>query len=377
MDYWLNLFTGTTWAEFQAAGGTTSGFREHNWTRARSIKPGDLFLCYLVGVKRWVGLLQVTGPRFKDDSPIYAEEVFPVRFPVKPLALLPPEHGVPMEEFEGKLTFYLPGGATRSWSGHVRSSPTKYDSRDGLVIADAIRKAKQDPVLRPVDTKKLERSANLYKLKSKAGDQEIETVVRVPQAEEEDEALTVIETTETGPTHTEIQARLLHLGAQMGLRVWAPKADRSKVSNCKLTGGSPALLESLPHQFDPATNRTIENIDVLWLSGQAIVAAFEVEHTTAIYSGLLRMSDLLTMQPNLDIKLYLVAPDERITKFEAEVARPTFSSRVKPLYSMCRFLPYSKLCDRLQEAKSVIRFLKPEFLDEIAELYDPAEELGD
>jgi hypothetical protein len=61
-------------------------------------------------------------------------------------------------------------------------------------------------------------------------------------------------------------------------------------------------------QFDEATNRTIELIDVLWLKGNAVVAAFEIESTTSIYSGLLRMSDLIAMQPNLNIPLYLVAP---------------------------------------------------------------------
>ena len=49
---------------------------------------------------------------------------------------------------------------------------------------------------------------------------------------------------------------------------------------------------------------TIELIDVLWLQGNAIVAAFEVESTTSIYSGLLRMSDLVAMQPNLNIPLW-------------------------------------------------------------------------
>ena len=44
------------------------------------------------------------------------------------------------------------------------------------------------------------------------------------------------------------------------------------------------------------TNQTIELIDVLWLDGNAIVAAFEIESTTSIYSGLLRMSDLLARQ---------------------------------------------------------------------------------
>ena len=46
-------------------------------------------------------------------------------------------------------------------------------------------------------------------------------------------------------------------------------------------------------------------------SRRSIVRAFEVEHTTAVYSGLLRMADLLALQPNMDIRLHIVAPDER------------------------------------------------------------------
>jgi hypothetical protein len=80
------------------------------------------------------------------------------------------------------------------------------------------------------------------------------------------------------------------------------------------------------------------------------------------------------MQPNIDIKLYLAAPDERYSKFKNEIPRPTFASTSKPLHSVCGFLPYSKLCERLEEVKNVISYLKPEFIDEIAEFYDPAEE---
>src|SRR5262249_52780548 len=103
MNYWLNLFTAKTWKEFRAPGGKTTGFREHTWSRAKSIRPGDIFLCYLVGVKRWVGLLELASERYKDDSRIYEEEVFPVRFSVTPLAMLDPEQGVPMESLAGKL----------------------------------------------------------------------------------------------------------------------------------------------------------------------------------------------------------------------------------------------------------------------------------
>src|SRR6476646_4217712 len=131
MTYWLDLFTGTTWNEFQKAGSKLSGFREHNWNRAKGIKPGDIFLCYLVGVKRWVGLLEVASERFRDESPIFGEDTFPVRFKVKPLALLTPEQGVPMESLAGKLTFYSANATARHWSGLVRGSPTRYKPEDG------------------------------------------------------------------------------------------------------------------------------------------------------------------------------------------------------------------------------------------------------
>jgi len=87
------------------------------------------------------------------------------------------------------------------------------------------------------------------------------------------------------------------------------------------------------------------------------------------------MSDLVTMQPNLDMKLYIVGPDERGAKFRSQVARPTFAGHQKPLHMLCRFLPYSRLCSRLEEAKSVIKYLKPDFVDDFAELYDPESEI--
>src|SRR4029077_21100393 len=124
-------------------------------------------------------------------------------------------------------------------------------------------------------------------------------------------------------------------GSEMGLDLWVAKNDRARSWQGTPLGSMSRLIPELPTQFNEATNRTIELIDVLWLRGNSIVAAFEVECTTAIYSGLLRMSDLLALQPNLDIKLYLVAPDERRNKVEQEILRPTFALRDKPLSPAC------------------------------------------
>jgi hypothetical protein len=368
MNYWLNLFTPTTWNEFRTAGAAVAGFREHNLKRAEKIQVGDIFLCYLVGAKRWVGLLEVVSDRYYEETPIWSEEVFPVRFKVKPALMLDADNGVPIKELEGKLSFYPQGSKT--WSGLVRGSPTKYKKQDGDLISESLKAAREYPVHRPVDPKHFRRSSNLYKL-NRNGKRGNETVVSVPPAELDDE---IEASSISGSTHTEIQWRLLDLGSRLGLKVWAPKSDRSRGWRGGRIGEVPSLLDSIPTQFDEVTNRTIENIDVIWLSGNAIVAAFEVEHSTSIYSGLLRMSDLLTMQPNIDIKLYLVAPDERYTKFKNEVARATFASSNKPLHECCGFLPYSRLSKLLGDVQSVVRHLKPDFIDDITEFYDPADE---
>jgi hypothetical protein len=86
--------------------------------------------------------------------------------------------------------------------------------------------------------------------------------------------------------------------------------------------------------------KTIEQIDVLWLKGRAIKRAFEVEHSTSIYSGILRMADLLALQPNMDIRLHIVAPIPRRGKVFHELGVPySRSSIVAPSQRSARTFP--------------------------------------
>jgi hypothetical protein len=87
----------------------------------------------------------------------------------------------------------------------------------------------------------------------------------------------------------------------------------------------------------------------------------------SIYSGLLRMADLIAMQPNLNIPLYLVAPEERRDKVFTEVNRPTFSRLTPPMKRMCRFVSIPMLQERVAQIAQVVRYLKPEFLQELSE----------
>jgi len=127
----------------------------------------------------------------------------------------------------------------------------------------------------------------------------------------------------------------------MGFRIWVPPSDRVRVLNVVQAAHRGAFLEALPLNYDENTLDTIRQIDVLWLKGRSMARAFEVEHTTAIYSGILRMADLLALQPNMQIRLHIVAPDERREKVLREIKRPVFSLLDHgPLYEKCTFLSY-------------------------------------
>ncbi len=367
-NYWLDLFTGVTWKEFLEAGSNVSGFRETRWSAVQRIKPGDYLLCYLTGVSRFIAVLEVASAAFRESSPIWKDEDFPCRLKVKTVVVLTPETAVPVLELRDRLSIFRDMKTAIAWTGHFRGSLAKWKPSDGDAVLEALLEAKKNPTVRPVDAAKLARRPKA--LKAKMGS------VTVPESEEPrvwgglppfEVSTERPEGTKEPSDHEEIQWLLLKLGSDMGFDVWVARNDRGRQLKSPRFADLPKLKTELPLQFDEATNRTIELIDVLWLKGNAIVAAFEIESTTSIYSGLLRMADLISMQPNLNIPLYLVAPDDRRQKVIDEVNRPTFGRLSPPLFEVCRFISFSDLRGRLKEAGPLIRYLKPEFLEELSE----------
>ena len=58
------------------------------------------------------------------------------------------------------------------------------------------------------------------------------------------------------------------------------------------------------------------------------------------------MADLLALQPNMDIRLHIVAPDDKRERVLREIKRPVFSLLDRgPLYESCTFLPYSSVTE--------------------------------
>ncbi|MBC7906209.1 MAG: type II restriction endonuclease [Rhodospirillaceae bacterium] len=143
-------------------------------------------------------------------------------------------------------------------------------------------------------------------------------------------------------THTEVQAWLRDLGHALGFDVWIAANDRSRSYGDGRLGDG--CLTSLPTAVEQSPGAdAIRLIDVLWLErdGTKVTGAFEVEHTTSIYSGIVRLLDLALggdlHSPN---GLFLVAPNDREPEVRNQLARPAFS-RIGDL--KVRFLPYGEL----------------------------------
>ncbi len=124
--------------------------------------------------------------------------------------------------------------------------------------------------------------------------------------------------------HARMQAHLLKVGRALEYDVWVARNDRSAV-NCHGGTLGEGCLESLPiAHLSPEVRTTVELIDVLWLKGDRVVCAFEVEKSTSIYSGILRLMDLSLSFPSDGPSLYLVAPDTREGEVRAQLTRPAF-----------------------------------------------------
>lgn len=337
MAYYLDLFSPETYEAFSQSDRSVSGFRRRQRNVASRIDPGDKLLCYITGISRWVGVLEVTGRAYEDDSPLFypEEDPFVIRFNVKPLVWLDKERAVPIKEDAvwDKLSFTRGHDkSTSTWTGKLRGSLNRLSKQDGEFLERLLRSQVEDGADYPVDEREYER---LLTRRIRRHDKTVS--VTVPQDDEE--AAGALPSAEVRDS-TQIQALLAKIGAEMGMKIWLPRNDRASV--LRVWGASDAdVLDHLPLNYDETTLKTIEQIDVLWLKRRSIVRAFEVEHTTSVYSGILRMADLLALQPNMDIKLHIVAPEERREKVFHEIRRPVFSLLEKgPLAESCTYISY-------------------------------------
>ncbi|MFV1951646.1 MAG: hypothetical protein ACC630_06795 [Nitrospinota bacterium] len=160
----------------------------------------------------------------------------------------------------------------------------------------------------------------------------------------------VIDEKEQESLHTEMQYHLLKIGSSLGYDVISASNDRSKCHN----GDSFSFisLSKFPEiNIDPDTFKTIRLIDVVWFEKgtNKITSAFEVEKSTSIYSGILRLKDLYYTFTDNPPSLFLIIPNNREKEVVLQLSRPSiknsdiqihyilFSELQKNCEAICKF----------------------------------------
>lgn len=147
--------------------------------------------------------------------------------------------------------------------------------------------------------------------------------------------------------HTEMQYHLLKIGNSLGYDVITATNDKSK--SFKGHNFSFLCLQKFPEmQTDNDTLSTIKLIDVIWYEKGTnnVLAAFEVEKSTSIYSGILRLTDLSYSIADGDEIFYLIVPDKREKDVCVQLCRPA----IKNLNTKIKYILFSDLrkdCDAL------------------------------
>lgn len=135
-------------------------------------------------------------------------------------------------------------------------------------------------------------------------------------------------------TSEEAIATLLELGNILGFQTYTGHPTNKHKSR-KL--GEIATTQEVPTGFlSQDVLDIIKDIDVLWFKGEVPEYCFEVEHTTNIRGGLLRLYQISQLK---GVRFFVIAPSQASTKFEKEVIRRPF----KEIRERYIFRPYEDL----------------------------------
>lgn len=319
---------------------------------------GDKFV--IIVDKSLAALAEVADSAFESQDTVWDNGLFPYRIPLRFIHVLAPKDRPPilgdvrdvlMKQWGTKYGF-------RILNQEVLESPAS----DVVVQAFAARPNAltefQQTLPERLDEARLRREQSA-KAKPRRG--RPPKVAERPQQPDVDEDRP--ESKRDSSAHTKTQSELVMLGNITGCSVWIAANDQRRQYGGRNLADD--CLKKLPRMgLSDEAARRISLIDVIWITQNSPVAAFEIETSTSIYSGLLRMSDLLSVVPALNIKIYIVAPKDRESKVFSELGRPTF--RKIGLSEYCRYISSEDLGDLLTKVKGFGGHIQPSILDKIA-----------
>jgi hypothetical protein len=151
--------------------------------------------------------------------------------------------------------------------------------------------------------------------------------------------------------HLRMQFLLAETGRELGYDVFAAVNDKHRILDGSALDS--LTIERIPGlDIPPDVMKTISLIDMIWLNRvtHQIECAFEIEKSTSIYSGILRLADLAASLEDRQYHFFLVAPDEREKEILAQLCRPSLQQLGHVSF---RYLLFS---DLYENCKGICRF---------------------
>lgn len=142
--------------------------------------------------------------------------------------------------------------------------------------------------------------------------------------------------------HAQIQIALITIGKQLGFRTWIAKNDKGIVYNDQKIGEMDGIITSLHDErllspFENAISAAL-HIDCIWFYNDRFMpAVLEIEHSTGVTTGLVRMKKFQDTLPPIKTRWVIVAPDEDRNKVLREASTHQFRS----LHT--KYMPYSAI----------------------------------
>lgn len=129
-----------------------------------------------------------------------------------------------------------------------------------------------------------------------------------------------IEVQDSAPlTHSDIQAKLILIGSYLSYRTYTP--DKSKQSIFGVLGDLCSEKDIPEGSIPSLSEETVRFVDVIWFDEEGYPThAFEVEHSTDITKGLLRLYQI----HKLRIKMFIISDESNKDKFQKEVKKNPF-----------------------------------------------------
>ena len=120
-------------------------------------------------------------------------------------------------------------------------------------------------------------------------------------------------------THSDVQAKLILIGSYLNYRTYTP--DKSKESIYGMLGDLCSERDMPEGSIPSLSAETVRFVDVIWFDEEGYPThAFEVEHTTDITKGLLRLYQI----HKLRIKMFVIAEEISKDKFQKEIQKNPF-----------------------------------------------------